>query len=145
MLAVLDTQIIIRGLLKRRISAATRVFDRAISGEFTGVVSPIILAEVRKTLRTAKSLSLDKFSDDLIKITENRLRSKFLVTPGNLRSKYPLIQRDHSDTPLVEAALESGASYIVTEDVGVLSEKEVDISGFETISILPPNHFLKII
>ena len=49
--AVVDTNILVRGILRRRESVAVRVFDALVRGDFRPLVSDYILGEVSKTLR----------------------------------------------------------------------------------------------
>jgi predicted nucleic acid-binding protein len=153
--AVLDAQILVRGILRRRTSAAVKTFDHVFQGSFDGVVSRYIIAEVAAALKDMDSLKKPSMSsstqrtsdaiDVFVRRAEEKIRSAFLVSPGLLSSKYPLIERDERDTPLVEACLETGAKYLVSEDRGVLAQKTISIAGYHVIQVLPPQLFLKML
>jgi len=49
--AVVDTNILVRGILRRREAAAVRVFDSLVRGDFQPLISDYILSEVTKTLQ----------------------------------------------------------------------------------------------
>ena len=48
--AVVDTNVLVRGILRRREAAAAGVFDALVRGDFRPLISDYILGEVRKTL-----------------------------------------------------------------------------------------------
>jgi hypothetical protein len=52
--AVLDTQVVVRGLLGIRRSACALVFEALADGAFTGIVSPYLLAELSAVLALPK-------------------------------------------------------------------------------------------
>jgi predicted nucleic acid-binding protein len=62
--AVVDTNLLVRGLLRRRRgSAAVRLLDAAVDGAFQLVLSPYLLAEVRDTLREPRVRVLRGLTD----------------------------------------------------------------------------------
>ena len=48
--AVVDTNVLVRGILRRREAAAAGVFDARVRGDFRPLISDYILGAVRKTL-----------------------------------------------------------------------------------------------
>jgi len=66
--AVVDSNLVIRGLLRRRPrSVAVRLLDAAIDGRFQLVLSLYLLAEVEQTLREPAVRALRKLTDSQIK------------------------------------------------------------------------------
>jgi hypothetical protein len=62
--AVVDSNPVIRGLLRRRPrSVAVRLLDAAIDGRFQLVLSPYLLAEVEQTLREPEVRTLRRLTD----------------------------------------------------------------------------------
>jgi len=47
------------------------------------------------------------------------------------------------DVPIVSAALEGGADYIVSDDAGLLELKTVAVTGFRTAQVIAPGPFIK--
>ncbi len=62
--AVVDTNILVRGILRRRESAAVGVLDALVRRDFRPLVSDYVLAEVRKTLREPDVRALRRLEDD---------------------------------------------------------------------------------
>ena len=64
--AVLDTQVVVRGLLGIRRSACALAFEALADGEFTAVVSPHILEELRAVLALPKLRARYALTDDQV-------------------------------------------------------------------------------
>jgi predicted nucleic acid-binding protein len=142
--AVLDTQIVVRGLARiRPTSAAVRVFERAMKGDFTGVTSPALLAEVRHVLRTARSLT--EWTDDEIREGVAEVAKRLIVVPGHVLGLRQIVPEDANGNPLFEAALEAGAEFVVTDDRAVLGCKRFEVSGYLGIEVVAPQSFLKVL
>ena len=142
---VLDTQVIVRGLVRRRTSAATELFDLALKGvRFTAVTSPLLIDEIERVLKLPqiRSLASPRFEDDLIERVVRFIGERFLVVPGAFRD-VDQVPTDAKDNPLIEAALEGEAEAIISDDVDLLSLKLVRVPGFRPVQIYAPGPFLK--
>ncbi|HZL19147.1 MAG TPA: PIN domain-containing protein [Polyangia bacterium] len=64
--ALLDTQIVVRGLLGLRRSACALVFEALADGRFTAIVSSYILAELRAVLTLPKLRAPYGLTDDQV-------------------------------------------------------------------------------
>lgn len=65
------------------------------------------------------------------------------VTPGAF-TDVDKVPTDVKDNPLIAAALEGTASYIVTEDKrNLLPLKDILVAGFEAIHVMAPGRFLR--
>ena len=135
---VLDTQIIVRGLVRRRTSAAVELFDLALeSRRIVGVISPMLLDDCARVLKMSeiRTMANPPLDDDLI-------GERFTVVPGDFQD-VDRVPKDAKDNPLVEAALEGSAQAIVSDDDHLLSLKVVKVDGFRPVQVYAPGPFLK--
>ena len=142
---VLDTQIIVRGLIRRRSSAAVELFDLALeTRRMVGVTSPVLLEECTQVLKMPeiRAMLSPPLDDDLIERAVRYIGEQFTVVPGDFQD-VDRVPKDAKDNPLVEAALEGSAQAIVSDDVHLLSLKVVKVDGFEPVQIYAPGPFLK--
>ncbi len=104
-------------------------------GEFDLVVSPAIIAEVRRVLlypRLVKKHQMDEPEvDDLLL----GLRSSAIISPGALEVQ--VVEDDPTDDKYIACALEAGAEYIVSGDDHLRSVEE-----YQGIKIVSPVQFL---
>ncbi len=145
--AVLDTQILVRGILRRRTSSAVAVFD--LGCERSGLVvvtSPTLLRELERILKLdeIRRLANPPLDDDVIRRAVTYLAERFDVVSGTFRD-VDRVPADVRDNPLVEAALEGEADAIVSDDDDLLSLKVVKVSGFRPVQILAPGPYLKLL
>ncbi len=141
--AVVDTNILVRGILRRRgQSAAVRVFDALVRGDFTALLSDYILDEVRKTLREPDVRALRRLTDDEIDGIAAGLRAVCEMVPGTYED-LDKVPRDIKDRPVVAAGVEGGARYLVTGDNHLLSLKVVIVSGYRPLQIVSPGDFMR--
>ena len=143
--AVLDTQLVIRGLVRRRRSAAVELFDLALEGvRVRAVTSPLLLAECESVLRLpdVRALTNPPLDDDLIQRAVDYIGERFIVVAGAFK-EVDRVPDDAKDNPLIEAALEGAAEAIVSDDVDLLSLKVVKVRGFRPVQIYAPGPFLK--
>jgi len=134
MRAVIDTNIIIRALIKP-LGTVGPVLDRLRDGAFLAVYSEPLLEEM------------------LAKLALPRIRDKYRLTPDDIQDLLALLAlrgelvkserkikicRDPHDDMLVEAAVEGAAQWVVTGDQDLLSLKE-----FETVRFVTPRVFLE--
>jgi predicted nucleic acid-binding protein len=142
--AVIDTQIVVRGLARLKpSSAAVQVFERAMNGELAGVTSPVLLGEVRQTLRVVRTLT--GWTDDEIRRAVEHVASRLIVVPGRIGKLRQIVPEDLRDNPLFEAALEADAEFVVSEDRAVLGCKRVEFSGYRGIEVVAPRPFLRLL
>lgn len=114
--AVLDTQLVIRGLIRRRRSAAVELFDLALEGiRVVGVTSPLLLDEAVRVMKlpNIRSLASPALDDDLIERTVRYIGERFTVVQRTFQG-VDKVPDDAEDNPLIEAALEGGAAAIVS-------------------------------
>jgi len=143
--AVLDTQLVIRGLVRRRKSAAVELFDLALEGvRLLAVTSPFLLEESERVLRLPhiRTLANPPLDDDLIARAVRYIGERCIVVPGAFKD-VEKVPDDAKDNPLIEAALEGAAEAIVSDDVDLLSLKVVKVRGFRPVQIYAPGPFLK--
>lgn len=128
---VLDSNIYISGIL---FSGNPRlILDLAINGRIDVCISPEIVTELQAVLSRKKF----NFSPAIIQALLHEIESlATLVVPSK---KYHGVVRDIDDTIIIDCAMESGASYIITGDNDLLSLKE-----FKGITILSPVEFLEV-
>lgn len=143
--AVLDTQLVIRGMVRRRKSAAVELFDLALEGvRMLAVTSPLLLEECESVLSLpyVRALTKPPLDDDLIRRAIGHIGERFTVVAGAFKD-VDKVPHDAKDNPLIEAALEGAAEAIVSDDVDLLSLKVVKVRGFRPVQIFAPGPFLK--
>lgn len=147
--AVLDTQVVVRGLLGIRRSACALVFEALADGVFTAIVSPYILGELSAVLalpklRTRYGLTDDQAAELLDAYgRQAEAISGTLALPEGWRSIGSDPGVPVEDVPIVSAALEGGAHYIVSDDAGLLALKTVTVAGFQRVQVVAPGPFMK--
>jgi putative PIN family toxin of toxin-antitoxin system len=142
--AVVDSNLLVRGLLRRRQgSAAVRLLDAAVDGAFQLVLSPYLLGEVRDTLREPQVRALRELTDAQIDAFIGALAGVSHVVEGAYA--VDLVSRDPDDNPVVACALEAGARFVVTDDrKHLLPIKAVRVAGHRTVQIVGPAEFLRL-
>lgn len=125
---VLDTNVVVSGLLRQKGAPAT-ILDAATSKLFRCYVSESLLDEYREVL-TRDYLGLDRqrasrFLGDLRKVA-------IFVVPR----KKVTVARDPDDDVLMECALEAGADFIVTGNIRDFP------AHFHGVRIITPRDFL---
>ena len=143
--AVLDTQVVLRGLLGARSSACTILYEALAQKVFVGVTSPHILEELRTVLegltsRGRYALTPARSTEllDAYQRIAQPVDGLLILRDLNLLPPIPV-----EDEPIVAAAIEADAEYVVTDDGGLLDVKAVAISGHRTIQIIAPGPFAK--
>jgi putative PIN family toxin of toxin-antitoxin system len=131
MVVVLDTNVLIP--LSIPASRSTRLFSRLLAAGITVAVSPQILEEVREKMLTKETLrrwlglsdrQIEQFLEDLATLTR--------LVPG-VTTAAGAVPADPDDDAIVAAAVEAGASYIVSQDRHLLDLG--DFSGIKIVSI----------
>jgi predicted nucleic acid-binding protein len=143
--AVLDTQVVLRGLLGARSSACTILYEALAQNVFVGVTSPHILEELRTVLEGLTSRGRYELTParstellDAYQRIAQPVDGLLILRDLNLLPPIPV-----EDEPIVAAAIEADAEYVVTDDGGLLDVKAVAISGHRTIQIIAPGPFAK--
>ena len=141
--AVVDTNLIVRGILRRRAqSGAVRLLDAFLDDQFTLVTSDYILDEVRKTLREPDVRKVASLSDELIEATVAAFASAAIVVAGDFAVE--MVPTDPKDNPIIACALEGHATFVVTDDrADLLPLKVVRVGGHRPVQIVTPNDFLR--
>jgi len=114
---VLDTNVVVSAIISPNGSTA-RIIDAWRSGRLTWILSPPLLAELRRVLRDPKldryvksrRREVDEFVAEVAAITT-------IVDPREFLS---VIESDESDNRVLEAAEEGAADYIVSGDKDLL-------------------------
>ena len=141
--AVVDTNVLVRGILRRREAAAVRVFDALVRGDFRPLVSDHILGEVSKTLREPDVRALRRLEDDEIDAITSALREVCELVPGDYKD-LDKVPRDLKDRPIVAAGIEGGAHFLITDDHrDLLPLKVILLAGYRPLQIVTPGDFLR--
>ena len=147
--AVLDTQVVVRGLLGIRRSACALAFEALADGAFTAVVSQHILDELRVVLALPKLRARYALTDDQVaELVDAYGRQAeavggILVLPEDWRSPGRLPGVPPEDVPIISAALEGEADYLVSDDARLLDLKVVSVSGYRPVQVIAPGPFVK--
>ena len=126
----LDTNIIISALIFG--GNSKKIIEKLIKAEFRAFTSPQLVSELIEVL-----IKKFKFSDKMIMMLEAQIITLFTtVYPAETIN----VARDTDDNRVLEVAVESGSSIIVTGDNDLL-----DLKNYEGIKILNPKEFLDFI
>ena len=107
-------------------------------GPFELIVSPAILAEVRRSLSYPKVRKYIKASDEDLELWVVSLELIAQPVEGNLRVN--AVAEDPDDNKYIEAAVEGLAQFIVSGDRHLLSLK-----SYQDIRIVTPRVFLDLL
>ena len=136
--AVLDTNVIISGILNREGSPG-RLIQAAFEHQaFQAVTSVPILGEIGSVLRRPRIARRHGWSELEIGVFLARLYTLCLVVEG--LSTLDAIAADPSDNMFLAAALEAEAGYVVSGDDHLLA-----LGMFENIVVLSPRQFLDLL
>jgi predicted nucleic acid-binding protein len=143
--AVLDTQVVVRGLLGIRRSACAVLFDALGAGVFVAIASPHIMGELRDVLDLPSLRRRYELTDDEVAGLLEEYGGLAEIVPGAIGPidvlSAPAIPAE--DRPIVATALEGGADYLVTDDAGLLDVKALSVSGYPKLQIIAPGPFVK--
>ena len=134
--AVLDTNIVVSGTITRAGHAA-QILNAWIEGEFLPVLSPDILAEMRRVLSSPK-IRRHQFltpgqAEDLLALLE----ATAIVVAGREEVQ---VCRDPSDDKFLAAAVEGKAGYIVSGDPDLIT-----LRAYRGVTIVSPRQFLALL
>jgi len=105
-------------------------------GLFELVLSPPILAEIRRVLLYPRLRKKHGWGEKEVDAFLDGLRAAALIVPGKLHVR--VVAEDPTDDKYISCALEAGADYIVSGD-----EHLKRIGNYRGIKILPPAQFLQ--
>lgn len=136
--AVLDANVMISAAIQPK-GASGRIL-RSLLERFTFelVVSPAILAEVRRSLSYPKVRKYIKISEEDLDLWVTSIELIALPVDGNLRLH--VVAADPDDNRYIEAAVEGLAQFVVTGDKHLLALK-----SYENIRIVTPRMFLDLL
>jgi uncharacterized protein len=133
--AVLDANVIISAMIQPK-GASGRILTSLLEkNSFELVVSPTILAEVRRSLLYPKVRRYIKTADEDLDLWVASIELMAQPVEGNLRIH--AVTADPDDDKYIEAAVEGLAQFVVTGDTHLLSLK-----SYENIRIVTPRVFV---
>jgi len=135
MKAVLDTNVVVSGVVKREGPPGQILRALLEEGRFTGVTSLEILAEIREVLSREKIRKYHGWTDEQIDSFVAFLYAQSVVTEGKLA--VGLIAKDPRDNKFLACAREGNAEYLVTGDDHLLG-----LGVYVETRILSPATFL---
>jgi len=137
MRAVLDANVLVRGLISERGSPA-RILALWEREAFELVVSPFILEEMKRVLHYPRIQERYSLSDEHITSFLGLLGSlALMVHPTDV---IDIISQDPDDNRYLECALTGEASYLVSGDQHLLT-----LGEYAGVIILPPAGFLALL
>ena len=138
MRAVLDTNVVVSGVIKEEGPSGQilRLFLR--EQKFIAVTSLEILAEIREVLRRDKIRRYHAWTDEQIDTFVAFLYTQSVVTQGQLT--VDVVTRDREDNKFLACAQEGNADYLVTGDDDLLT-----FNSYESIQIILPAAFLSVL
>lgn len=137
MIAVLDTNLIVSGLLSPG-GAPSEILDAWRDSLFHIALCPPILSEIEQVLNYPRLKTRHRLSKRQVKALLAAMENLSILVPGRLGVE--AVKEDPSDNMFISCAVEAGASYIVSGDHHLLSLK-----SHEGIEILSPKGFLAIL
>jgi putative PIN family toxin of toxin-antitoxin system len=133
--AVLDANVIISAMIQPKGASGQILTHLLDANSFELIVSPAILAELRRSLSYPKVRKYIKSSDEDLDLWVASIQLIAQPVDGNLRIH--AVAEDPDDDKYIEAAVEGLAQFVVTGDKHVLSLK-----AYENICIVTPRVFL---
>lgn len=134
--AVLDTNVIISGILKEDSVPGQLLKAFLEENKFLLVTSMEILREIALVLRYPKIQKIHGWSEERIETFLLRFLEVSLLTKDEI--KVEVIKDDPEDNKFLSCALEGEADYIVTGDIHLKQLKE-----YKGVKILTPRFFLE--
>lgn len=131
---VIDTNVLVAGLTNSS-GAAARIVDAWVKDRLEVVSSEATLREAELILDSGWLRRL--VPSDMIEALLDLLRTRSTRVRGTPIKDLPL--KDEGDRRLAEAAVQGGASYLVTADVELLKYR-----GYGTAEFIKPTDFLKL-
>ena len=129
MIVTIDTNVLVSGVFFGGVPG--RIVTAAREGVFTLAMSPLLLDELRQVFSRAKF----GITPDAVRLLMDDLESfATIVYPGK---RHQVVERDPDDDAVIDCAVESGSSYIVSGDPH-LTEMDV-VQG---ITVVTPRQFV---
>jgi putative PIN family toxin of toxin-antitoxin system len=138
MRAVLDTNIIVSGVIKEEGPSGKILRFLLQERKFISVTSLEILAEIREVLRREKIRKYHGWTHEQVDMFVAVLYAQSVVTEGELTVS--IVSRDPEDNKFLACAQEGKADYLVTGDDDLLN-----IKSHEGTLIVPPAAFLSVL
>ena len=136
--AVLDANVIISALIQPK-GASGQILTGLLDGNsFELIISPAILAELRRALSYPKVRKYVKSSDEELDLWVVAI--DLIAQPVDGKMRIQAVAEDPDDNKYVEAAVEGLAQFVVTGDKHLLSLKT-----YENIRIVTPRVFLHLL
>jgi hypothetical protein len=136
--AVVDAHLLVQGLLRRRPSAAVRVYLAMLDRRFECVLSPRLLGLIRAILGAHEIMPLRLLLRREAGAFVSLLAGLAIVPPG-------APARRGRGAALVDAAVEGSASYIVTDRRDLLALRHISVAGFGPVRMISPWLFLPLL
>lgn len=138
MKAVLDTNVVVSGVIKREGPPGQILGALLEEGRFTGVTSLEILAEIREVLSREKIRKYHGWTDEQIDSFVAFFYDQSVVTEGKLA--VDIITKDPRDNKFLACAREGNAEYLVTGNDHLL-----ELGVYRGTQILSPAPFLALL
>ena len=129
---VLDTNVFISGIHWKGICEL--LLRKWINNEFQVIISPEIIEELLRVLKIFKI----PMEEDKINFWKQLLIEKSTLVYPTI--KLQVVRNDPDDNKFIEAAIDGGANFIVSQDKHLLS-----IRKYEEIKIVNPKEFLELL
>ncbi len=140
MKVVVDTNLLVRAFLSST-GRAAQLLEAFLAGRFRIVLSPLLIAELRRVLAYPRIASRPGFRSGDANTFVDRLTLQADVVPGHYDVRG--VPDDLSDNALLSAAVEARADYIVSEDAEqLLPLKQYRLVDF-VINIVDCESFLR--
>jgi len=134
--AVVDTNIVVSGTITRAGHGA-QILNAWINGEFLPILSPDILAEIRRVVFSQKvrrhQFLTTAQAEDLLVL----LAATAIMVSGREELQ---VCRDPSDDKFLAAAVEGKAEYVVSGDPDLTT-----LRAYRGVTIVPPRQFLTLL
>ena len=132
MIVTVDTNVLVSGVFFGGISG--KIVTAAREGVFTLAMTPLLLSELRGVFSRTK-FGLDPDAVQLL--MADMESSASIVYPGQ---RHKVVARDPDDDAVVDCAVESGSSYIVSGDSHLT---DMDMVG--GITVVTPRQFVDLL
>jgi len=138
MRAVLDTNVVVSGVIKEQGPSGQILSLLLRERKFVSVTSLEILAEMREVLRREKIRKYHGWTGEQVDIFVAFLYAQSVVTEG--RVTVDIVSKDPQDNKFLACAQEGNADYLVSGDNHLL-----DIKTFGSAQIASPAAFLAVL
>lgn len=137
MRVMLDTSVLLSGIVWPR--WPHEVLQHAVEGDYRLVLTPFLLAEVRRKFQERFPTYAARFEETLASIPYEIVPDP---TTADLRTNLGLI-RDVNDLPIALAAIQSGVDYFISEDRDFTDRNQTTALLHEQLTVLLSGTFLR--